>query len=162
MGGIHKEIHEAGQPFWGVEEWLPPEVACDGWNDMRWYRDSTYPTANKDGYVDLLGPEPKDGCYQLLFYIKDERGEPRPPVERDVERVRKACRERLEDPVYKRYGMRDRVPQSALREAVTRKHDAIDEHYQQEFEEAKARIKDIASHHILGPKIISVPKKEDK
>jgi hypothetical protein len=69
---------------WVLEVWMPPEIACMGWEaSRRRHRDSLKRGAVIDerfvdsaGWVDLLGEPPTRGEYRFLMYARDEHERP--------------------------------------------------------------------------------------
>lgn len=145
---IEREIHEAGEPYWAIEEWLPPEKACQGWEEGRYYFKPGYFTADATGAVDLLGPAPTIGAWRRLFRLEDREGKPRPPETADITRIERAIQARLNSPDYTGWGQRDDTPSHILRRNVKAKYDKINEQDERDFNDTKQRM-DVASRRAL-------------
>src|SRR4051812_33313372 len=62
-----KEHHDIGIPRWMISQYVPPELACIGWELERynWIEGER---------IDVLGPEPREGMYHEAFYtVADHR-----------------------------------------------------------------------------------------
>jgi len=131
---IDRRIIQVGDMCWHLEEWLPPEVACRGWEGARWSVDPDTGTL-----VDVLGDEPREGAYQEIAILRDDRGLPRDPGDVDVEWVAQKIREREQDYLLRGWRPEDGVPERAVSQAMSRLHKGWARADEQAREEAKAR-----------------------
>jgi hypothetical protein len=155
---VKRCIFEAGDPSWYIELRLDPKIACRGWEDNRWLFRPGYFTADPvTGLVDLKGEPPREGGWVAIMKLADEHGLPRAPGQADVEAVKRYQRARLEDPDLRGWRHDEEMPAERLHDRVARVRQEIEEHDQREFEAAKERIRDIASHYLLGQTERSFP-----
>lgn len=91
-----KTIFDVGVQNYYVEEWIPPTVACAGWDDIRY----AYTPAGLR--VDVLGPKPALGAYVPILQIADARqhGLYAPPHQGHLDFIVEAHKARGDDPRY--------------------------------------------------------------
>lgn len=84
---IGRPVYEkrvVGVQSWFLEQWMPPEIACIGWEALRYKYDMA-----KGVRIDVLGPAPRDGVYKALIKLQDNTGKILQPGPETLEWVKK-------------------------------------------------------------------------
>lgn len=113
VGRIVEDWVDVGMPFFFVEEWLAPEIACEGWDHARYKWEGLK-------CIDKLGPPPTEGFYRELFRLRTDDGQYMPPNEETLVYIKKLLWVQRQDPAL--YSKRERPPafllQKLLRERL--------------------------------------------
>ncbi|MEW6734530.1 MAG: hypothetical protein AB1489_24610 [Acidobacteriota bacterium] len=93
IGRIVYDWIDIGQPRFFIERWLPPEVACKGWpadGDMSQNAVSIrYAYDPEIGWIDVIGPQPKDGLYLEWLKLETASGQFQAPDEEVMAAIRR-------------------------------------------------------------------------
>lgn len=82
-----------GVQAWFLEQWMPPSLACPGWEALRYEIDIA--TGTK---IDIMGPPPVDGQYKCLIKLQNDAGEYLQPNAETLEWVRRVIYLKNQDP----------------------------------------------------------------
>ena len=104
----HKQVK--GKEFWFLEQWMPPEIACEGWETHRW---------STDKKVDILGPEPRQGMYKGILPLQDNSGNFLAPSQETLDWIKKVVYLKNSDPYL--YDLRKRPPQRVVEQRIREK-----------------------------------------
>ena len=147
VGRIVDDWLDIGLPVFIVEEWCPPEVACDGWAKRRYKYDTT-----TNAWIDKLGPEPRQGFYRKLFTLAEFKGEMMyymEPNEQSLVYIKKMLWLQRQEPAL--YSKRERPPEQVV-EGMLRKRYAEVDAWETKFEEDLAdRMVDRVRRSLLSP-----------
>lgn len=94
-----------------IEELVNAKIASEHWEAHRWkYYQEKY---------DVLGPMPAEGFYDYLWAMKTDEGEPIPPCDFALEKLRKFRWIRDNDPIFSKFGQ-DEYPPPEIVEGLVR------------------------------------------
>lgn len=124
IGNIIYAKKVKGKEFWYLEQWVPPEIACEGWELYRY---------SQDKKIDILGPEPRQGLYKGIMPLQDNNGKFM-PLDRDtLEWIRKVVYLKNSDPWL--YDLRKRPPQRIVEQRIREKMLEIEEAEEKKVQE---------------------------
>ncbi len=126
VGRLIYDWLDIGKPFFFMEEWVAPEIACEGWEAVRWQ----YTPPNT--WIDKLGPAPREGLYRHLFTLATDDGEYMPPDEQAMVWIKKMLWLQRQEPLL--YSKRERPPACVvenLLRARLQEVDAMDVKYEE-------------------------------
>lgn len=118
------EVRDIGIPRWFIEQYMPPSLACAGWEDSRHSLDE-----DTREMVDELGPPPSQGMYEEAFMMIADHskccekgkqsgcpGEYRAPNQMDIEYVRWLMWQLEQEPF--RYTWEEMPPAEVVAQAI--------------------------------------------
>lgn len=147
VGRVVYDWIDIGIPMFVIEEWIPPEIACDGWEKRRWEWDRN--TATR---IDKLGPAPRGGLYRKLITLAELRGHMMyymEPNEQTLTYIKKMLWLQRQEPML--YSKRERPPEHVV-EAMLRKRYAELEAWETKFEDDMVdRMMDRTRRSLIAP-----------
>lgn len=130
VGRIVYDWVDIGQPFFIIEEWFAPEVACRGWQQSRYKWDSSTNT-----FIDRLGPEPTNGLYQRLFTLRTDKFEYMEPNQAAMTYIKAMLWLQRQEPAL--YSKTERPPSFVVERELRKKYAEIEAN-EVKFEEKMA------------------------
>lgn len=132
IGNLVFEWLDWGKPFFYLEEWCPPEIACEEWELHRWTVDETKLLDDPDRMIPVYGEAPREGLYREVLQLKDKEGKPLYPSQETLDYVRKIIKIKEDHPVFKQTNWRSKPHPSIVAEYITQKYKEIYESEQEE------------------------------
>jgi len=158
VGRLVYDWIDIGIPMFVIEEWIPPEIACDGWEKRRYEWD-----AGNRVWIDKLGPEPREGLYRKLVTLAEFKGDMMfymPPNEQTLVYIKKMLWLQRQEPML--YSKRERPPDNLVEQLLRKRYDEV-EKWETKFEDDLAdRMVDRVRRSSLAPTSYASTKKTPK
>lgn len=116
---------DVGKPFFYLEEWCPPEIACTEWELIRWEVDPNKYHDDPDRMIDVLGPAPNQGLYRPVLSLQDNDGNPLYPNESTLEWVRRTIKIKENHPKLKQGNWRDKPAPAVIEGYIRQKYQEL-------------------------------------
>ncbi len=116
---------DRGKPFFFLEEWCPPETACDQWELTRWEVDPNKYYSDPNRMIDVLGPAPREGLYMPVLSLQDNDGNTLYPNETTLEWLRKVIRIKESHPKLRQDNWREKPSPAVIEGYIRQKYQEI-------------------------------------
>lgn len=153
IGVLVFEWLDKGKPFFFLEEWCPPEIACEEWELIRYETDWSKSFDDPTRTVDVLGPRPNDGIYRAVISMQDNDGNPLYPNESALEWLRRVIKIKESNPLLKNTHWRNKpepgVIEQYIRQEYQRMYEAEAE-YEAQLAEKNYELLKPHEHRLRG------------